>query len=371
MYNGFKHQGILDMNNSWKKIKEKKAREICNNAFLPPSYSTNQLWKKKKGEAKNWIVQCEFQHNNLVYKTICYEEQENIENIFGLDLTWQTENTVKLINWNYNNVECTIHISEEDDEGYVTTLAEWYDQYYHIRYFLFVRHKRDLDPHIVSIVEAMEDNSPRTKSNERNIIFISAGILYILVCAFFISNYFFHFIGIYLSGLSITYLMVLGIYMLIYGWVKGSDISNQNKFLKKLPYEFDIEKELESFTNIGSKLNKYKENGIYFNKYDEWNTYIKDRFYKQLKDENKNNFFHYINREYRFYRDFVDTIKTVLFPGFLVIVPALSEADSTPLGVVLLIVVLIYTIMEIASAEKRRDLMLDIAKILYPKEKLE
>ena len=64
------------MNKQWKIVNEKEARKLCNNTFIPPSKSTNIVWKIKKSKNKKWIIQCDFKYNNLLYTAFCSQDDK-------------------------------------------------------------------------------------------------------------------------------------------------------------------------------------------------------------------------------------------------------------------------------------------------------
>lgn len=368
------------MNNYWKTIDERKAGKICNNAFKAPSYSENKIWWKQKRKDKKWIIKNEFQHNGLTYTAYCTEFEECIKNIMDLSVDLLDGTNNKLQYWGYNNIDCRTYTTDVREDGTVETIAIWSDPYNNIYYCLLVKHQREINPHIIAIVESMKDNSSRKIPYKRSAFFVILGVVFLIVGCGSIFLKRIGFFDYYIFGISIIYLIVVGSVSFFYGISKCIDIRIENKYLSELPYEFDIEYELKIYKEIGktnlhhNKLKIYKKQcEKSFLNYTGWETYINNKYKKCInKTSNENNFYHYLFKEYRHYKDYADTIKTVAIPLFIAVIPTLTNANnSIYMGIIFLIVCTYYSIKEIDYAESRKNMINDITSILFPKEETE
>ena len=368
------------MNNYWKTIDEGKANKICNNAFKSPSYSINKIWWEQKRKDKKWIIKNEFQHNGLTYTSYCTGFEECIKNIMDLSIDLLDGINNKLQYWGYKNIDCRTHTTDVREDGTVETIAIWSDPYNNIYYCLLVNHQREINPHVIAIVESMKDNSPRKISYKRSMFFVMLGIVFLI---FGVGSIYLKKIGVfdyYIFGISIIYLIVIGSVSFSCGIYKCINIKIENKYLSELPYKFDIEYELKIHKKIGksnSHYNKSKTNlkqcEKSFINYTEWKTYINNKYQERINNtSNENNFYHYLFREYRFYKDYADTIKTVAIPLFIAVIPTLTNTNnSIIMGIVLLLVVTYLSTKEIVYAESRKNMINDIISILFQKEEIE
>lgn len=122
-------------------------------------------------------------------------------------------------------------------------------------------------------------------------ITIIVGLLTLLTCIYesdiIINN------KLYIYFVSI----VLIIYGLLWLWIGFKAINSNRELNKKLggmAYKFDYKKELKKYKVIG-RMEKQKE-VYYFEKYMEWKVYVEQQYSTLINNEN---FYRFLNREYR------------------------------------------------------------------------
>lgn len=156
----------------------------------------------------------------------------------------------------------------------------------------------------------------RKKSQARNIFCIILSI--IMLCLWIFSN-FIHLIKSSLIIESSTYLMLLGIFGLLYGILNYVDVNTTNKRLENSPYNFDYIYNLKCYSSIacGKEILLDNKKIEKLNNYTDWENYIYDYISKTYQpDDAKNviNFSHYLNRIYRSVLDIKEFEKTAFVP---------------------------------------------------------
>lgn len=348
------------MNKKWHTAKEKKLTEQFTNIFKAPSNASEVLWRANKDKSHSEI---QFIHNKNHYTASAVKNDDITSNITPEDNNLLvSKHRTKLRNWEHDNIECTLCSSAEETDGTIYANAYWYDPYFRRQYSLSTQYKKEAAPDIISIIEDMSNYGPRKISNRMNNIFVVSGIIYL--AAFLVSILVFNEIN-----LSIAYVFFFGLLFLIGGAFNHSEVTGKNKLLSSLPFHLDFDKEIESYKKIGKICKRYKHGGEYFKNYNSWEEHISINFNYYTMARYRAEILFFLNGEYRLARDYIDTVKTMLFPGMITIVPAIL--NDALVGIFLSIFIILYSIKETSTTELRRDFIIDFTKVILPNETLE
>ena len=347
------------MNTKWKKITPKELATKCNNIFNAPLKSENIKYRFLKDL---YLTELSFHFNNQEY----YARAEKCSDYENTSYTQEYKNSsqqrkVTLNNWGKKDINCYI-ITHKNTDHTITQKAFWYNPYNRTNYTLSTTHNNKATLDIVPIVESMPNVTPRIISNRLNNIFKWSGYIYLL--AFLLLIFVFHDFT-----LSTFYLLIFGTLFAIHGSTRYSSTKEKNKKLNNLPFKLDFDKEIESHRKIGLKCTKYKNQGEYFKDYNAWESYIQINYKYLSMAQFRTNFLFFLKKEYRISKDLSDTIKTLLFPGIIAIIPLISVNPIA--SIISLVFGICYSCMEISIYENQKNFIIDFAKVILPNESLE
>lgn len=166
--------------------------------------------------------------------------------------------------------------------------------------------------------------------------------------------------------------IVLIIFGLLLLWLGVYAIHNDRKLNKKLggmAYKFDYEKEFKIYKTIG-RVEK-KQEKIHFEKYMEWKAYVEQQYIKLINNEN---FYRYINREYRNVKKEESVDKCIMIPIVLLmpqIMMSLNEwnfSEKFIIAFIVLIIVEVVLINKIYTDSDRIHFYEDFIEIIYPEK---
>lgn len=196
-------------------------------------------------------------------------------------------------------------------------------------------------------------------------ITIIVGLLTLLTCIYesdiIINNkLYFYFVSI-----------VLIIYGLLWLWIGFKAINSNRELNKKLggmAYKFDYKKELKKYKVIG-RMEKQKE-VYYFEKYMEWKVYVEQQYSTLINNEN---FYRFLNREYRNVKKEETIDKYIMIPIELLIPQIMISLNEWNLSEKIIIVISIILLIEIVLINKLYEdiecvhFFEDFIEIIYPK----
>ena len=166
-----------------------------------------------------------------------------------------------------------------------------------------------------------------------------------------------------------TVFIILGLLLL---WLGVKALHNDRKLNKKLggmAYKFDYEKEFKIYKTIG-RVEK-KQEKIHFEKYMEWKAYVEQQYIKLINNEN---FYRYINREYRNVKKEESVDKCIMIPIVLLmpqIMMSLNEwnfSEKFIIAFIVLIIVEVVLINKIYTDRDRIHFYEDFIEIIYPEK---
>lgn len=143
----------------------------------------------------------------------------------------------------------------------------------------------------------------------------------------------------------------------------------KNKVLGGLAYKFDSKMEYKIYKSIGGVRKKKGE--FYFEKYMEWKDYVEQRYCKLINNEN---FYRFINREYRNVKKEETIDKYVMIPIELLIPQLMislnewSFSEKYIIAISLLIMVEGILIYKLYKDMMRVHFLEDFIEIIYPKK---
>ena len=193
----------------------------------------------------------------------------------------------------------------------------------------------------------------------------------------------------YLESIKAGFIF-LGLFLLGLGIIQCKNIKDKNSWLSNLPYQFDLEKEIYTHFIIGKKLKKLKIATKQYHNYTEWKNHITTA-YKYLIDESttdtnkkpdvkinnnndlndyRENFFRYLNSEYRFTVSYIEAIKTIMIPIEAGIIGVFCENRDLLSSLILNVVVMILMILETVKTESEQEFIKDFTEIVYEKRHL-
>lgn len=157
------------------------------------------------------------------------------------------------------------------------------------------------------------------KSSGKSIVLIIISIIAILVCL--VDIFCVKPEGTKLawrSSLEVILIILFGGLLIwnIINLVRNKRIS---KLQKNMPYNFDYQKELSTYTIIGKDNKKTKNGAMKFSKYSEWKQYILANYAEQMKNDD---FYRFLKRELRKKKDYVNLLITVVTPIEITILSA-------------------------------------------------
>ncbi|MCR5368068.1 hypothetical protein [Eubacterium sp.] len=153
------------------------------------------------------------------------------------------------------------------------------------------------------------------------------------------------------------------------------NIRSINEHLKKLPYNFDYQKELSTYLIIGKNNPKKKNDAIEYKTYGEWKRGIlsSDAYINSLKDNNKENFFRYMVNLYRIQSQFESMLNTIFMPIIIAVVSFYWEfgAFSDIQKVISMFITMMFLMgfmFAVSLREKREKFFIgDIGEVLFNK----
>ena len=194
---------------------------------------------------------------------------------------------------------------------------------------------------------------------------------------------------LYLYKIKTSFIFI-GLFLIGLGCIQCKNIKDKNSWLSNLPYPLDLEKEIYVHSNIGRKPKKIKFGAIIHPNYVSWKKQIlKDYSYLlnkgfELDDENsyiisekrdlekeialddyRENFFHYLNAEYRFTEIYIDAIKTIMIPIEAGIIGVFCNDKDLFSSLVLNVVVMIIMILETIKTDDDQKFIKDFVEITY------
>lgn len=148
-----------------------------------------------------------------------------------------------------------------------------------------------------------------------------------------------------------------------------------NRTLCKLPYEFDYEAEFVVYRNIGKTkkeraVKRLKEGYTIPDVYTAWESELKERNKKVMKNENNLNFYHYLKRCLRNAKRFYDGMVVVLIPievGIMTVITGDGEQSGGTITLAITAVVLaVILTKELYKSRSESEFVSDVIDILCP-----
>lgn len=194
---------------------------------------------------------------------------------------------------------------------------------------------------------------------------------------------------LYLFKIKTSFIFI-GLFLIGLGSIQCKNIKDKNSWLSNLPYPLDLEKEIYTHSNIGRKPKKIKFGAIIHPNYISWkkqilidysyllneefeldeeNSYItseKRNLEKEIVlDDYRENFFRYLNAEYRFTEFYVDTIKSIMIPLEAGVVGVFCNDRDIFSSLVLNIVLIIMILLEVVKTDNSQKFIKDFVEITY------
>lgn len=139
---------------------------------------------------------------------------------------------------------------------------------------------------------------PRQLSNKCNIVLLAIGIVCMIIAGVILVMNHNPSINIQINADVIIkllrILLLIGFVITVFSIVLIKLTIQANKYLKKLPYSFDYEKELETYVIVGKEKRMTKKGAEYYNNYSEWEEHVR----ANTIDVN-DNFYHFLIRMLR------------------------------------------------------------------------
>ena len=134
-----------------------------------------------------------------------------------------------------------------------------------------------------------------------------------------------------------------------------------------MPYNFDYQKELSTYTIIGKDNKKNKNGAMKFSKYSEWKQYILTNYAEQMKNDD---FYRFLKRELRKKKDYVNLLITVVTPIEITILSA-SIAIFQEYSIICIAILSFYLItfltIDFCKARDEVNFLEDYIEILFEK----
>lgn len=215
---------------------------------------------------------------------------------------------------------------------------------------------------------------------------ISIILFFMNVCKCGLLNYSFF---KYLDLIKASFVF-LGLFLIGLGLIQCKNIKDKNSWLSDLPYQFDFEKEIYTHFIIGKTFKKLKIETKKYPNYTEWKDYIikdfgylidksesdasekNDKLNVRTKalDDYRENFFRYLNSEYRFTVSYLDAIKTIIVPIEIGIIAVFCDNKDFFSSLILNVIVMIIIILETVKTESDQEFIKDFTEITYSNKSL-
>ena len=221
-------------------------------------------------------------------------------------------------------------------------------------------------------------------------LIVTAGLLAMNICGFTWLQYSF---WKYLYSIKTSFIFI-GLFLIGLGIIQCKNIKDKNTWLSSLPYPLDFEKEIYTHSIIGRKPKHIKFDAIYHPNYISWKKQIlldfdylleresEENSSKKTNERNKaekdntalkeyrENFFRYLNSEYRFTEIYIDAIKTIMIPLEAGIIGVFCNDKDLFSSLVLNVVVMIMMILETVKTDNDQKFIKDFVEITYNKRSL-
>lgn len=217
-------------------------------------------------------------------------------------------------------------------------------------------------------------------------LIVTAGLLAMNICGFTWLQYSF---WKYLYSIKTSFIFI-GLFLIGLGSIQCKNIKDKNSWLSNLPYPLDLEKEIYTHSNIGRKPKKIKFGAVIHPNYISWKKQIlkdyeylinekyeldeeytnifsekKDLEKEMALDNYRENFFRYLNAEYRFTEIYIDAIKTIMIPLEAGIIGVFCNDKDLFSSLVLNVVVMIMMILETVKTDNDQKFVKDFVEVTY------
>lgn len=223
--------------------------------------------------------------------------------------------------------------------------------------------------------EGRMENKLEEKSYRKNVIKIIIGCILLAIAGIEITvkvlvwkrNWMTNFLDA-----LILLVIVVGVFVLIYGILGLIFVNEEKEYLRNLPYKFDYVTEFELHKNTGIKRKgkKGKSEFTYFNKYSAWKSYI-----EQMYADRKNNedFYRFLNRKLRGKKSRKELMLNMMIPldvtiltVFFTVKTAINGIELVILLVVMILLLANFLTVNILEINKEIYFIEDFMELVFP-----
>lgn len=213
-----------------------------------------------------------------------------------------------------------------------------------------------------------QNNKKRTVSYKKGIWFTIIGSVLITVIS--IIYYFKTCISeaAIMKNIILSLLFLGGVILLATGIGEILKTHGTNKRLACLDYDFDLEKELTTYSLIGIKKGKCKNGAEHYGKYSEWKEHIEVEYENQGRQDD---FYRYLIRETRYSQLEVELIIALLIPVEIAIIELTKDLSNEGNLIVPLVssVFFIFVVIQYYNSAKNKVYFYkDLMEILFPQK---